>query len=160
MKTLTRQELVNKINSVTGTTFVTVETETIPSVKKGSPVLIKRSRVNGLIGGNYTNSVNYQRIREESEPNFVAAKRVWGENVNSFLVKLKDKFYLKLKVEKCETPEYFSNGVRIDNTVAQTFLSKKSESSRQELDKNVIIRNYTVDNIRKITMCGESYDIV
>lgn len=157
MNTLTKPELIERLRAIKGATFVTVETETMPKATK--PV-VKRSKVNGMVGANYTNSVNNQRDREGLERNFKANPRIWGQNVDPFFVELKNKKYLKLKVEKTELPQYFLNGQRLSQEAAEKLLAKKSDSNRQGVERPVIVRNYSVDNIVRITMNGETFDIV
>lgn len=160
MKTLTQQELVNTVKAIKGATFVTIETETLPKVIKGASPLVKRSRVNGVINFIYENSVNKQREREGSEKDFEAAPRTWGEHETAAIVTHKDKNYLQLKVEKSQEPEYFSGGERLQKAVAEQILYQSKSSSRQGVEKEVIVRTYKIESIRKITINGETYDVV
>lgn len=154
MKKIDKSELISMLASVVGSTFVTIVTETEPKLVGGKSCPLhgvkKRSKVNGTVGFNYTNAVNNQRAREGSEKDFVAEDRKWGMRMDKTpLVVHKDKYYLEVKVEKTDSPEYTLNGKSIPNEEVKQYIPAKGES-RQELDKEIILRDYSLDSIREI----------
>lgn len=163
MKTITKEELKNILFSQKGTTFISLETETEQKLKGGkkNPLsgLIKINKVCGAIGFHYQNSVNRQKEREGQESNFISQPRKWGVRLNGTpLVQNGEKFYLELKVQSSQTPDYFFKGVRIDNEQVRKFLPNKS-SSRQNLENEVILRDYSLDSIKRIKINSEEYSI-
>jgi len=160
MKTLTKTELVDLLSKVKGTTTISIETTTVPKIKAGNPFtsLKKVSKVAGLIGFIYGNSVNNQREREGLAKDFEPEKRAWGERIlHSPLVKYNDKFYLELKVQSADS-EYFDNNVRVDSEKIKPFYY--ANNSRQEVSKEVILRDYSIDNISRITINKNEYNVI
>lgn len=160
MKTLTKSELLNLLNTIKGATFISMETNIVPKLKANNPFIgIKKvSKVSGVIGFNYSNSVNNQRAKEGVEPDFKPEARKWGERIsNTPLVKHKDKFYLELKVQNSNS-DYFLDGKRVNPEEIKPWYYNKS--SRQELDNEVILRDYSLDNIKRIKINKEEYSVV
>jgi hypothetical protein len=163
MKTITKQELLEIVAKQKGTTFISIETETEQKLLGGKncPLkgLIKRSKVNGAIGIHYTNSVNNQRIREEKEADFVAQPRTWGIRLEGTpLVQHKDNYYLEVKVQSTQKPDYFFNGKRIDSEEVKPYLPQNK--TRQDLNKEVILRDYNISSIKRIKIDGNEYSIL
>lgn len=159
MKTLTRPELVELLKNVKGSTFCSIETETVPKTKKGCPLNLKRlSKVSGCIGFNYTNSVNTQRAKEGLSEDFKAVARVWGNRIqNTPLVEHKGNNYLEVKVQSA-TSDFFANSARISLDKIKQWLY--NSETRQGLDKEVIVRDYKIENITRIKINKEEYRIV
>lgn len=162
MKTLTKSELIKMVGDIKGATFVTFVAETKARTIAGCKQEIrKRSKVNGMINFIYENSVNNQREREGKEKDFEAAPRAWGTHETKAIISHKDKTYLNIKVERTvEEPEYFSGGERLQKAIADQLIYRAKESSRQGTEKTTIVRTYEVGNIKRITINGETYDIV
>lgn len=157
MKQLTTNELISVLLNVKGSNFVSIESETEPKLKKGNPFngLVKISRINGIINFLYQNSVNNQRLREGKENNFEPLPRKWGQKIQGTpLIVNKDQYYLELKVEKSDS-EYIMNGKPVDYESIKPYTY--SSKSRQDLDKEVILRDYNLSSIRKISLQGETY---
>lgn len=142
--------------------------------------------VNGTINYSYENSVNRQRTREDKEADFQSQARVWGkqlftENANSrtqkrlipFVVKKwnsdviseqefnnvpENEIYLNIKVERSLDYKYVMNGKEVDKSEVNGYLPRPS-SNTQDVDKEVMPRNYLLTNITEITVDGETYKI-
>jgi hypothetical protein len=160
MQTLTKQEALNTLMNVKGTTFMSIETTTIPKLKAKNPFkdLKKVSLISGAIGFNYENSVNNQREREGLENNFESKPRAWGHRIdNTPVVEHKGKHYLEVKVQSSKS-EYFDGDLRIDVDKIKPWMY--SNSSRQELNKEVIVRDYSLDSIFRMNLNKKEYRIV
>ncbi len=152
------------LQGLRGATMATLEAKTTPSWKTTKlPEEIKQvkkvSRVNGVLNFVYQHSINNQRMREGSEPNFVPLPRCWGKRLfPSPLVEHNGKFYLEVKVQKVFDVEYVNeNGEVVPVTLVKPYLREKKESARQQLDKEVILRDYSLENIIKLTLNGITY---
>lgn len=162
MKALTIDSLVDLLASVKGATFATLITETDARLKKtGNPFgdVRKVSRVNVCLGFQYENAVNRQRVREGNEADFQAAPRQWGERKpGTMLVEHKDKLYLETKVEHSLGYTFFdANGNELSAEQVEPFLPTRSESSRQDTDKEILVRDYALESIRSLAIGGETY---
>ena len=125
--------------------------------------LVKVSRVNGFLNWIYANSVNRQRDREGHTEEFTAEPRKWGERVKGTpFVRHTNKagerkVYLELKVENSLDSWYELDGEKIDRNLIVPFLAPRKESARQETEKPIICRDYSLDNVVSINYGGESY---
>lgn len=172
-KVLTPTALAAYLRDRKGSEFVTIVSTTKPRVLKkdretGEPnpfgQIVKVSRVNGLVGFRYENSVNNQRTREDHSEagEFVAEPRTWGEHVNradgglSSLVEHKGRTYLEVKVERSlGTTYYDESGTERTYDEVRGVLPKRSESKRQDVENPVILRDYALDNLREISIGGD-----
>jgi hypothetical protein len=162
-KIITRGELTAILAAVKGVTFSTIVTRTEPKLlKTNNPFtgIKKVSRVNVTIGFNYQNSVNNQRQREGSDTDFESLPRKWGERIKGTpLVSHNGNMYLEAKVEKTLDHMYINtHGQNIPDDLIAPFLPKHGET-RQELDKEVILRDYKIDSIIGIKINGEEYTV-
>jgi hypothetical protein len=168
---MNKNELSSHLQNRKGAEFVTICTETLPKVLKkdrntGEPnqfgQVRKLSRINGIIGFRYENSVNNQRGREGLEVDFEAKQRQWGEHVmradggQSCLIAHKEKTYLEMKVEKVfETVYLDGNGViRTREELSGILPKRAANSGRQEVEKAVILRDFALSSIREIRISG------
>lgn len=175
MPTLSRAELVEKMQNRRGAFVATIVAETVPAMRKtGNPYVgaTKISRVNGLLNWIYENAVNRQRCRENTPvdangevEHFEAAPRKWGQRIRrddgtvTPLVEHKGKHYVELKVERSLGYEYRHNGQPVDAEAIEEFLPDRKEGARQEVENPVILRDYSIENIRQITIDGIVYEI-
>lgn len=168
---ITREELRSLLLGHRGAAPVTIVAETVPAMRKtGNPLVgrvTKVSRVNGMIGFIYANSVNNQRRREQEEDAvlFQAFPRKWGERLTGTPVVRHvgktgvPEFYLELKVERSLGHEYRVDGLPVDAETVECWLPKRTEGARQEVERPVILRDYALRSIRKITLRGVEYDV-
>lgn len=147
---------------IRGASFATVTTRTDARLKKtGNPFghVEKVSRVNVTIGFQYAGSVNRQRVRENETPDFVAMPRQWGERSKHtpLLIEHKGKLYLEIKVERSLSHAYFAaDGRMLTDAEVEPFLPVRGQS-RQEVAKEILVRDYAIDSIIGIAFQGQEY---
>lgn len=168
---LTKDQLVATITAVQGTTFATIETDTVPDMRKtGNPYVgrvRKLSKVRVMIGANYENGVNRQAEREGNEDagEFKAMKLAYGSwLVPHKLIEHKGEIQIRVTCKPDEKPEvsYTLDGEPMEKSVIEPFLPVKKESARQEefgVERQVVPRNYKLDSIKSITVYGTHYRI-
>lgn len=187
MTKINHDQLHDILLDIRGATFVTIVARTVPKLlKTGNPYLgcTKVARVNGMINWVYANSVNNQRKRESTPVDkagevipFVPEARRWGQRrfidsegnaiydsvaavrLSPF-VDHKGIVYLELKVERSIEYSYELNGEVITAEQIKPFLPKRKEGRRQQVEKTVILRDYTLSNIEEISVNGEHYELV
>jgi hypothetical protein len=170
METMTREQLRLRFLDKCGTTFGTVTVFSKAKLNKKDKEknpnpfddVYKMSRLNGVIGYEYQHSVNLQREREGLEANFEAEKRAWGKRVNAYLVEHNGSWYLSMKVQRViGDVTYWLDDfqTQIEKKELEPFMSEKTETSRQEVDKVVIHRDIKLESIIEIKIEGEDYRI-
>ena len=163
MQTITRQQLLNGLKSLKGATPVTIIADTDARLlKEGNPHpdCRKRSMVNGFVNFVYEKSVNRQRVRENKTDDFQAKSRQWGHKVNKKpLVQHKGRYYLEIKVQRVLGTTYHDNGSMVPNHVVEPF-RREASPTRQGLEKEVILRDYALENIVGVNINGEVYQVV
>lgn len=132
--------------------------------------LTKRSRVSAFIGFNYQNSVNNQRLREGTPTDqddvvefFEPAPRAWGHHVGESPMiehNTNGRRYMQVKVQRSLGHEYRDGDQLIEPETVQPFLTKTGKSRRQQVENEVIVRDYGLDTIQQITVGGETYEII
>lgn len=168
---ITTEELRSLLLNSRGCAPVTIVAETVPAMRKtGNPLIgrtVKVSRVNGMIGFLYANAVNNQRMREQGDDAalFQAFPRKWGERIaGTPVVRHVGKtgvaeYYLELKVERSLGHEYRVDGLTVPDETVECWLPTRTEGARQEVERPVILRDYALRSIRKITIGGVEYDV-
>lgn len=162
MKIITRERLLLMLTEIRGASFATITTRTDARLKKtGNPFghVEKVSRVNVTLGFQYAGSVNRQRIREDETPDFVAMPRQWGERSphTPILIQHKGNLYLETKVERSLSHEYRAeDGTILTDEQVRPFLPSRGQS-RQEVEKEILVRDYALDSIIGISFKGEEF---
>ena len=164
MKAISQESLLALLSDIKGATFATIVAATDPKLKKTGNTLgtvRKVSRVNVTLGFQYEAAVNRQRTREGTEADFEAKPRQWGEKISPMLVGHKGKIYLETKVEKSLGHSYVNaQGKEIPSELVAPFLPTRSESSRQETEKEILVRDYALDSILSLSFKGEEYVLI
>ena len=166
MQTIERTELVTMLMNRKGCTVVTIKAVTDARLKKtgndhGS--CSKIARVNGMIGWNYTNSVNNQRTREGIEAHFEAQPRKWGERIKGTpLVEYKGEYYLEVKIERILDITYVrdNDGKIVTYSEIEPFMPAKRKPTTQGTEKDIIVADYKINNIEEIKIDGQEYKLV
>jgi hypothetical protein len=88
---------------------------------------------------------------------FKAHSRKWGQRIeNSPFVEHKGQHYLELKVSESNGHEYRdeNNELVTGETLehAKTFFPKRNESSRQQVENKIVLRDYRLDRVTAITL--------
>ena len=158
-----------------GATFATIVALTEPALTGGKSCpfkgrVFKVSRVNGVLWHNYANSVNNQREREGGASDFAAQPRKWGERVpHTSIVEHTNKtgafkVYAELKVERSLGHRYvWADGRELDTAehdALATWLRKSKQAETQQTEKEIILRDYNLENIVAINIDGSQYVIV
>ena len=155
-------EFKNLMDSKKGASFITITALTTPDWIAGKnpykESVKKRSVVNGVINWIYTTSVNRQRLRENKDPDFAALPRRWGRRIyKTPFVEHKGKYYLELKVERLLSVEYVDTDNNLVPDAAQYI--KVPGPTRQEVNKEIVLRDYYVGNILSFTFNQETHEI-
>ena len=180
LKTISAQQFVNEMCKRPGTKIGSLFTRTPLKLKVGwersgrNPVTVVREGRNSMVGVNYTNAVNNQRKREQGEDHeiFVAEQRRWGTRImrdngkpTPFVFHTKDgkdKLYMTITVrwEKHAKYEDSITGEPIDPSEFSDFTYARSKSHRQDVEKEVEPRDYTLTNIHGWLYGGTYHTIV
>lgn len=131
--------------------------------KTGNPFsdIRKLSTVNAFTGADYEKSVNRQLDREgKTQLEFHAAERQWGERISPTLVQNNGKLYLVAQIQKTGEPVYFArsgNGFfqSIAKAAIEQFLPPVRHAENQGTDKEIVYRNYALENIVAFRGLGE-----
>jgi hypothetical protein len=163
---VTTNEVINMVKSVKGSTMITLETETLCDMNKtNNPFYgaIKKSVVNGQVGFYYDNAVNNQRGREEKEMDFTSQKPKWAVATDCKGIVTNQagtKFYLYIKILSAESPTYFFNGREVSkDNIAPYLKEHKKPHTQANIEKEVVVRMYSIENIKKVKMFGNEYEV-
>jgi hypothetical protein len=154
--------------------FVSLTAVTDPDMNKRNNPFAgfarKVSFATGVICWQYSSAVNRQRARESTgnQPvaKFVSMPRTWGSRIKgtplvSYQTENEVRLYLELKRQAVQF-HYFDRHThhRIDLAELTPFLTKReTESNRQEVDQQVVLRDYRLINIAELTLAGIRYTI-
>ena len=181
MNNVSKDEFRRMLESHGNRTEVTIVATTTPRMRKtDNPYfgqIKKHAVVVGDICSSYSDEVNQQRQRENalqlvagqpvSQPveEFAAQPRVWGEKEETrervgALVYHNDKVYLELLVKQSVNYEYRTeNGELIEKDLVKPFLYVNKKPRTQRTDKEVMIRDYLLDNVIAITLGGKQFRV-
>lgn len=140
-------------------------TVTVPAMrKKNNPYfghVAKISRVNGWINWRYAKSVNRQRVRERKRADFQALVRAWGMRVEKTpLIKHGDALYLDVKVQQRHVIYIDTrSATEIPWPLIKPFVRPPQKARRQNLDRDVILRDFKVTNIAELRIAGEVWRV-
>jgi len=172
-KTVSQQDVVGLIRAqVSGTSMVTVDLDSPMDGKgkmrkTGNPFIgkgiVKRETLNGTIGYNYGNAINRIADKEGKEER-EAKRHPWGDMDKKRLFRIHrrtGKHYLSMQVKNVTVHGFFlPDGTEVNEEQIRAFIPQKTKSSSQiDLDKEVIARDYGMDNVRAIKAFGHIYEI-
>jgi len=158
---MTTTELRDTMLGIKGSVIVTLETETKPPMRKtDNPYLdtVKVSEVNGIINWGYETAVNRQRTREGLEADFTAFPRKWGKRIKGTpLIEHNGNYYLEMKVQSAKSMYLLGQEeIPVSDLIPYFYTRSKS---RQGIEKEVILRDYALENIKGIRYAGEKITI-
>lgn len=175
MKKITPAQLVERIKTINGNVFVTLETLTDAKARKtGNPfgTILKQSIAHVAIGHNYEAAVNRQGIREDNVPTeaFKANALPWGEwLVPNRLITHKGEIYVRtqtnpnMRHNRAPRVQYRDTaGKFLSRAEVKPLLPAKSESARQAAFGNegeVTVRTFKLSSIRRIRIGGETLTV-
>jgi len=166
MKQITKEQAAALLMQLKGNQYITLHTRTdARALKTGNPhkMIEKLAKTQVQSGFKYKNSLDNQAKREGVEA-LPVQERTWGERIeNTPLVFYKGKFYLETKPEKVlEDVTYLADGKEVAKESIERFLPKKKKgtSTQANLKKKILVRDYAISSIKKMTHNGETYEIV
>jgi hypothetical protein len=157
-------------NNVKGTSAVTVDLDSSMdkkgAMRKGGNQfygegIVKRVKLNGMIGYNYGNAIN-KVANNEGKDEREAKRHPWGDMDDKRLFRVhrnNGNKYLSMKVQNAQVIGFFRpDGTPLtDAEVEQikTFIPvKKKSSSQADLEGEVIARDFSIDNMTGILFKG------
>lgn len=170
IKHVTKAQLVKVLMGLVGSTFATIVSETdVKMNKKNNPyhgTITKLTRANVNINFSYENAVNKARVKEGKEDDFEAQARKWGETIPGTPLVLKEgKYYLYCRFLGYNKTKsiYFHNtdtgSALIEKAIIEEFLPKVNESKTQDLENEVVVRTYKIENIREVIVNKIHYTV-
>jgi len=165
MKLINQTELGELLATVTHAMPIAFSALTLPKVRKtGNPFasIRKLSKVQAFTGADYERSVQRQETREGNQASFVAQARTWGERISPALVSNKGKLYLVAQIQRTRKPVYLTeqNGLLVVTPKEKVapYLAPVSFSA-QPVAKEIVYRNYALENITALSINGEQYRV-
>lgn len=164
--TIPRSNMITLLNEVERPTFVHLVTETkVRMNKKGNPYheqIVKCLSSNFYIGSEYEKRVNNNREKEGVETDFVSSPLSGKEHISKCVLtdtKTQTKFYVMCEWFKRSYPkvEYKYNGNSIDKQMFESYLVKRKESEKQQIENKVNVVTYLIESIKEIRMNRTRY---
>ena len=167
--TIPRGNMITLLNEVERPTFVHLVTETkVRMNKKGNPYheqVTKCLSSNFYIGSSYEDRVNNNRVKEGKETDFVSSPLSGKNHISKCVLtdtKTQTKFYVMCEWFKRSYPkvEYKHNGNSIDKQMFESYLVKRKESEKQQIENKVNIVTYLIESIKEIRMNRTRYILI
>ena len=167
--TIPRGNMITLLNEVERPTFVHLVTETkVRMNKKGNPYheqIVKCLSSNFYIGSEYEKRVNNNREKEGVETDFVSSPLSGKNHISKCVLtdtKTQTKFYVMCEWFKRSYPkvEYKYNGNSIDKQMFESYLVKRKESEKQQIENKVNIVTYLIESIKEIRMNRTRYILI
>lgn len=165
---ITKNELLEVLKKVDGkkAVFCSLVTNTDARLKKtNNPYkeVRKISKTFGMLNFNYTKSVQTEQGKEGLEKDFVAQNRKYGvknDEYNGCLLFGANETKLIVKIDRTLKPKYIYQGKLIDKNKISSFLPTIPKSNTQNIEKQIIYRNFDLSNVKKITINKKTYKVV
>lgn len=155
--------------NVTGASFVTIDTETVPKLSGGKAnphqnrITKRCTGLNVMVFSNRkTNGYEamvHRRLQAEGKnpASFVLSERRWGTRIpNLPIVTHNGAQYLEVIALKVGKVEYFLDGKPIAKEAVQG-LEDKVESAQGGLENSVVIRDFKAESLRAVRIDGVEY---
>jgi hypothetical protein len=165
---MTRNELVDYLKNITGSTFIGVTVNTIPKMRKTNNPFFnrinKRNTIGGIVNFHYDEGVLRRLEKEGKSPDDFKRGTSWHEPIlnNNRLTPLckhkdRDEYYLRLQLTTIGDPKYLDikTNTEVDKQTISDFLSEQSSYSNQGLDSPLKILTYSINSIDRISIKGE-----
>jgi len=165
-KHVTTAELVTVFARLLTMTPATIKTVTSPAMNKGgNPFYGRIQKVETrhvLFNWIYENSVNAQRTKEGIEVPFQAQARKWGEKIQGTpLIQHKGKFYAEAKpTGKAQSTIWLCDGAVIELSEIQKYLTVPKRAATQQTEKEIKVRDYSMDSIAEVKMLGQYFIVM
>lgn len=161
-KIISRQNLYELLCACRQAEWLTFTAVTRPEmISPWNNLFFKVATVEVRLNCNYGRQVNRRRQREGKPATFQAGPLPWGvwDYLGSPFIVHENKLYLRVTPVKVEE-QYFvaATGELLTYDQIRPLLKKHHHRNRrQKLDRPVQVRTYDFDNIRRITVGGQSY---
>lgn len=163
-----KNELLNLCVGIDKSKFINLVTETITRMnKKGNPYhdkVIKRQTCNYLVGNEYQTRVRTNDTKEGGEGNFESQPNKIGTHISKCVLfnERTNEHYLQVEYFNESKPqiEYYFEGTTIDKHLFESWLVKKSETTRQPQERLVNVMSFKLSSIKEITLDGKKYKVV
>ncbi len=164
--TIPRSNMITLLSEVERPTFVHLVTDTkVRMNKTNNPYYDEIRKVlssNFYIGLEYEKRVNVNREKEGKETDFLSSPLCGKVHISKCVLtdtKTRTKFYLMCEWFKRSYPkiDYIHNGNSIDKQIFESYLVKRKESEKQQLENKVNIVTYGMDSIKEIRMNRTRY---
>jgi hypothetical protein len=181
MKTLNLADFVERISYRHGAQMVTIVAKTNPALAGGKKCPLygrnveKLASVQGMINWSYETAVNNRRSKEafasgKEFETFESKPRAWGRRVydgvkmTPYVIHTpKDtdekRVYLEYRFLKSIHHQYMIDGKIVDNSEVEPYLRPVYKSKTQNVEEDVILRDYQLSNLEFITFGGEQYKL-
>ncbi len=166
---ISKDELQDLLKNLDGSkaVFCSLLTNTDARLKKtNNPYkdVRKVSKIFGMLNFNYQNAVQNQQAREGLEKDFISKERLYGfknDEYNGCLLYGANEIKLIVKVDRTLKPKFLHEGKLIDKSKIESFIPSVAKSyTQQDIENEVIVRNYNLSNIKKITINKNTYKVV
>ena len=165
--------VVNAVSNVNGSSFIGLDTVTVPTLKGGkknphqgrvtkrvigsSVMVFQNKNTNG-----YENMIRRRLLNEGKNPDsFELSERKWGTRLENLPIVKHDKdaitkHYLEVIFLKAGKVEYLLDGspVQKDSIIG---LEESAEGEQGGLDNKVVIRTFEVNSIVRLRVDGAEY---
>lgn len=169
MPSITVTEFERRLHAISTCQPVGLTTVAPPTMRKRknpfADLIVKVTEVNGFINWTYGKTVNRQRKREGRKEDFKARQRQWGIRIkHSPLVSHvpadgETRMYLEMKVERRKWRFiHTADLIEIPEADLKPWLPP-IRKSRQDVDRDVILRDYRLDHIAEIRIGGETWSV-
>lgn len=165
--TINETEMLTILMNVNKSTFINVVSSTnVRMNKTGNPYFDKVKKVtksNYLIGNDYETRVQTNEGKEGMEKTFESVENSVGEHVSKCVLynqKL-NTYYLQYELFKESNPttEYVFEGNPIEKQLFESYMVKKSSTSRQTQERKVFFQTFKLSSINEFTLDGTHYII-
>lgn len=159
----------NALATLTGGTFVGIDTETAVKLKGGKKNpqqgrVTKRTTgatvmcFSNTTGSAYDKMVKRRLAAEGKDPeSFKLGERAWGQRIaGTAFVEHKGKHYLEVIFMNAGETEYFLDGNPVDKSTIEG-LPEASTTGQGGLDNQVIIRTYALDSVIALRAAGQEW---
>ena len=164
---ITHNELISLLSQVERPTFTHIVSLTKPKMRSTNNPYFdkvnKTSKGKYFIGGSYEDMVNNRMVKEGIEPTFESKECSVGSHLEGtkcvlFNEKL-NKHYLQYFIFPTSNikSEFEFEGNSIDKQIFESYLVKKSETSRQPQENKHLPSTLTTTNIKEISLNGVVY---
>lgn len=162
---VTEQEMLTILMNVEKSTFINVVSSTnVRMNKTNNPYFDKVKKLtksNYLIGNEYETRVQTNEGKEGLEKSFESVESSVGVHVSKcvlFNEKL-NTYYLQYELFKESNPttEFLFEGNQIEKELFESYLVKKSTTSRQTQERKVFFQTFKVSSINEFTLDGTHY---